>query len=441
MSLIKSIFHSFLILIILGILVGCGDDSIFNSPIDSQKEENIITQPVINESTVSMSQVLAYLESNYFNTKGYLIEGDNIIVEDDIMFNINELKKDIKNGSNTRQYKHKFIVSQSKVKNITVRIKKNVPTNWKKATRYAFARWNEIRGSKIRFREVSSGGNIVISYKKLSPSGVIARASFPNSAGDPGPTITINTNHNSMATSKKNFTMIHELGHCIGMRHINNSENDRIHIPGTPKKDSKSIMRPVVAKWSKFSIGDIVAAQVVYPPSGPHIVVYQHKNYTGKSYTIVKGQYVKKDVLKRFGVHDNISSIRVRNGGKVVVYEHNYNKGGSLYINSNRRNLKGYSFNDIISSISWNVPSKSYAVLYQHVNYKGRPLTVWFSRSNFKTIKFNDKVSSIRLYNSAKFTAYEHKNYKGKRLRVRSNLPNLKRKKFNDKMSSLRWNQ
>jgi hypothetical protein len=337
-----------------------------------------------------------------------------------------------------KQWRHSTIMNQTKVKDIKVKFNSNVPSAWKTATRYAFARWNEISGSVIKFREVSSGQNLTISYGALSPSTTIARASFPTTSGNVGPTVKISTNHNGLSSSKKNFTMVHELGHCIGMRHINNSESGRIKIPGTSTTDNNSVMNPTVKSWGGFSSGDITAARVVYPITGKYVIVYQDKNYSGKKYYIASGHSVNKSELQSAGLHDRISSIKTFGGAKLTLYRNSNYSSDNMLITGNKSNLKTYDFNDKVSSIRWTYPSGKYAILYRHKDYTGRPFTVTGSRSNLSSYGFNDKTSSVRLYNGAKVRLYKDKNYSSSSYYISSNRSNLNNNGFNDKASSVR---
>jgi len=391
-----------------------------------------------NSTEITTEQLVSHLNEAGFNTEGYLIQGDIIIVEEDIEFNINELKKDILSPDRSKQWHHKYTVSPYRIGNIKVKLNSNIPSSWKAATRYAFARWNEISGSKVKFQEVSSGQEITISYTTLSPTSTIARASFPNSSGVEGPTIRINTNYNSMSTSKKRFTMVHELGHCIGMRHINNTESDRVQIRGTSTTDSKSVMNPTVKPWVGFSSGDKTAARNLYPASGKYAVLYEHKNYTGRSYVMKYPYNVNESHLKSAKLNDRISSIRVFGGAKVTMYRNKNYAGDAMLATYGYSNLSDYDFNDRISSVRWKAPTGKYALLYRHKNYRGRQITVEGNISNLGSLGFNNKASSVKLYSGAKVRLYNGYNYTGSSKYISSWKSNLSSVSFNDKASSVR---
>ena len=64
--------------------------------------------------------------------------------------------------------------------------------------------------------------------------------------------------------------MVHELGHCFGLRHTNwksRNESNAYDIYGTPDSDSYSVMNGGTAEyqWSGFSEGDKKAIEYLYP--------------------------------------------------------------------------------------------------------------------------------------------------------------------------------
>jgi hypothetical protein len=102
----------------------------------------------------------------------------------------------------------------------------------------------------------------------------------------------------------------------------------------------------------KFSANDLLAAQRLFPDdSVPHMRVYEHPNYTGKSKVIFQHEAWSK--LTSNGFNDIISSIRVYGGAKFKVFEHKDNGGRELIIDQNIIDMRNAGFNDLISSITW----------------------------------------------------------------------------------------
>ncbi len=252
-----------LVLFLALLFTGCNES--INSVVDNSDDGK----------GVHTEGVFEYLESLGFDTKNAVIDDEHIIVENCIEFNIEQLEHDMADKS--RQWRHSYIVSQNNVATIKVKYDSDVPVSWQTATDQAIAEWNAINTSKIKLVKVNSGQDLSIQYETLSPTTTVARATFPTSSGDVGYRIRINTNYNNLSSSKKVFTMVHEFGHCLGMRHINNSESGRIQIPNTPTTDDNSVMHPYVGEWKGFSVYDRIAAQEVYPV-GDLIALKAHAN-------------------------------------------------------------------------------------------------------------------------------------------------------------------
>lgn len=414
----------YLLLLITIVLISTGCSNNLNQDLNIEAKQK------------DLNNVLSQLIAEGFNTEGYILEGDSLIIENCITFDYSDLINNLEN--NSRQYIHSKIVNQSNVSNIRIRIESNVPSVWKDATRSAIEKWNELQGTKIYIREVSSGEDLIVKYSRISPSSTIARATFPNSSGDVGHTITINRGYRDLKKAKKKFTMVHEIGHCIGMRHINNNESGRIHVEGTPERDGDSVMNPTVKNWNGFSGGDIIAAQQTYPPTGKYVTVYEHGNFTGKKFIIEANHEVNSNELKKVGLNDKISSIKLHNGAKIRVCEHSDFTGASLFVQNDITSMSSYDLNDQITSISWKVPTGPYVVLYEHGKYDGKPLTLWGNTPRLDGSRhFNDKVSSIKLFNGAKVKLYENKDYKGRGLYIENNISRMSEYNFNDIASSL----
>jgi hypothetical protein len=152
--------------------------------------------------------------------------------------------------------------------------------DWQAQARQALADWNAINGSAVYLVE-GSPADITISAGYNSDCGVAALASWPAN-GQPGPTITVNTNYcgspNNSSTRRRN--MVHEIGHTLGFRHSNwqgyscgqyvvesASPIGAVQVPGTPATDAASVMNGCTAgaSWTGFSANDQLAVRTLYP--------------------------------------------------------------------------------------------------------------------------------------------------------------------------------
>lgn len=424
------LFYTLTTLLTLALLTfsGCSMEPEGDSPQPAAAEEI-----PVDES----AELTAYLGSLGFDTTDYFVEDGKIVVEGDIAFDIETIKKEIAPQVDgiSKQYAHGYLVRQSRITYVRIRTTSNVTSAWSNAVNNAINEWNAIANCKIRLVPVSSSSyaNITIS-RNSTGYGYVALASFPDALGNPGPTININPDFDDLSALQKDFVMVHELGHCLGMRHVNNTESGRIHIPGTPVTDANSVMHPFVRSWTRFSDADRNAAQYLYPSSGKYIVVYEHANYTGKRWVIHEGNNVSR--TSSFFMNDKISSIRCFGGAKLTVYEHINYGGANMLIQENVSNLSTYNFNDTISSIKWTAPTGKFAIIYQHSNYRGRAITITGNIRYLGDLGFNDQLSSLKLYNGARIRLYEHSSYTGSSYYTSSSRSYVG-SSMNDKTSSI----
>jgi hypothetical protein len=228
------------------------------------------------------AEIRAHLIENGFSVRHLEITSDRIMIHD-AGWDRNEFVADMKSGDRGKQYSTNYLVSQSRAGNISVSLK-GLTNEWKDITRYAMAQWNAIPGSKLRFVETTKRkGDITMKMGNLGYNGTLASASFPNRRGKSGSSVTVNTVDYGLSLSEKRFTMVHEMGHCIGFRHTNwfdrNSDGNQTtndnegvssyganHIPGTPTGlDPNSVMNAIVDSWGGFGHYDEVATSYLYP--------------------------------------------------------------------------------------------------------------------------------------------------------------------------------
>jgi hypothetical protein len=151
-----------------------------------------------------------------------------------------------------------------------------VPYSWYYATLDAAGHWNAISGTKINIADYNYPGagnaEITIQNDVNEPiPGYYAMAEFPEN-GNPGWRVRINHLYDQQLThATKVYIMVHEIGHCLGLRHTNWQAEGQAgvganHIPGTPTSDPNSVMNSSgVIDWAGFSSYDIIAAQYLYP--------------------------------------------------------------------------------------------------------------------------------------------------------------------------------
>ncbi len=178
-----------------------------------------------------------------------------------------------------------------------------------------------------------------------------------------------------------------------------------------------------------------------------YVTLYKDCNYGGGSEMFKAGRYTLKQT--RIGAAQ-LSSIKVPNGMRVVLYTSDVPGGGSskmIYTNDVSclsRDWNDKTFSIIVDNIGnatqlpENPPvNNSLVTLYEDCNYRGRSnsLSAGYHDVNRLGIK-NDGLSSIRIPSGWTITIYENANYSGKSTSYSGDVSCLSRD-WNDKVSSV----
>ncbi len=313
------------------------------------------------ESTTDLSKYYTFLVNSGFekNKIKFDEESDMFIIDEDLLISKDEVANYIKRdgldaGITSKQRRGTYIVSANNAQNITYFVESNVPQAWKNAINGAVAQYNAINGSGLRISLTNNRNNadsrIFIGF---SNENWVARALLPNSSRRVGSWIEINTRFNNMESGRKLFTMVHEMGHNFGLLHTN--QNRGTLIQGTPLIDPNSVMNSSVLPWRGFTNFDLVAVRTLYPGDGGGgddniVTVYRDCSYGGSSQTYGLGNYNINDLLARGTRNDDISSFRVAQGYKIIIYSDKDFSGRAASATFSVECLQQYDWNDIISS-------------------------------------------------------------------------------------------
>lgn len=237
------------------------------------QQEKIAKDPV--------TKYIAMIEFLGFDTSDLIEEGEYYVVEGCILLEKAHLADYV--APSTRQWHTGSSVSRNNVSNVSVRISSNLSTDWKNAIADAINEWNNISGTDIRIT-VTTSTTANLSIQEISAgNSYIAQATWPKN-GAIGPIIRVNTYYNYISYAEKKYTIVHEIGHCLGLRHTNwqgyepqsayDSESGQninaVLIPGTPQTDANSVMNRIVRPWQGFSSYDLVAIRhLYYTPTAP----------------------------------------------------------------------------------------------------------------------------------------------------------------------------
>lgn len=196
----------------------------------------------------------------------YLVEGDILIPKSE--------RHDHEHGRVSQASTHNLVVYSNQP---SIRVFFGVPL-WNDEIQQALNDWTNITSSSISFSSTTNASlaDIIIQVDNGTlPSNTIAAATFPSN-GRAGSVIQVNTDFNNgvISSGQKRYNIVHELGHCIGLRHTNwasRGESANPHgantVPGTPTSDFNSVMNGGTANntWNGFSINDILAVRILYP--------------------------------------------------------------------------------------------------------------------------------------------------------------------------------
>lgn len=216
------------------------------------------------------------LQSLGFDTLNLIPMNDYYLIEGDILLEKGMLSSYDK--AQTRQAYHTTgLIGHPKQRTITVGVDSSIPASgvddWRNEIQEAINLWNPLSNLKMTYTTEANPDILIRSdANNPLPNNVIAAASWPLN-GQPGSSIRINLSYNNNKTIpklQKIYNMVHELGHCFGLRHTNwksIGESGANHIDGTSITDSKSIMNGGTAEyqWAGFSEDDKKAIKKLYP--------------------------------------------------------------------------------------------------------------------------------------------------------------------------------
>ncbi|HVI43640.1 MAG TPA: M57 family metalloprotease [Chitinophaga sp.] len=222
----------------------------------SQTDEIAILRKFIAESVHDTQENIQFDRQN--NT--FLIGGDVIMPLADAR---QHYKQNRERGVRTEQRRSTYTMSSAVIANIGIYVARPGPVPWLQAVTQAIANWNAagcgIHVSLVTDPKIAQ----ILIYMQYDPAPTpLATASYPTSAGNPGPTLIINTRY-PLSSSEMQLVLTHELGHCFGFTHTN--ESFGLLIPGTPVSDRYSVMNSTVVPWNGFSHYDLLAFKTVYP--------------------------------------------------------------------------------------------------------------------------------------------------------------------------------
>jgi hypothetical protein len=219
--------------------------AIAGSILSCQSDETLASETEVSQDALAKIAGMGFSTENVQRVDGaYLVEGDILLHEHDLHHGHEHKSLRI---AEVEQYST-FNLVKSLPRTVTVSVSGNVSTAFSNAVNAALARYNA-ENLGLTFQRVSNNGNIVI--KLVNTRQYIASAGFPDSNGNPYPSVSYSKHYANYGAGFMTTVIAHEIGHCIGFRHTDymnrsyscgsggnegqeNTGVGAVHIPGTP---------------------------------------------------------------------------------------------------------------------------------------------------------------------------------------------------------------
>ncbi|MRG47757.1 hypothetical protein GFS24_21720 [Chitinophaga sp. SYP-B3965] len=227
-----------------------------------------------------------------YDTTGAHILGDGVVVEGDILLELSFLDQVLKDTLLPKDARHAFssVLLFDNNTNITISLQDDLIQDAATVTalREAIFELNQISNCRLNFMYAGNDAGADIEVHRWFDPGYFALARYPRN-GQPGPRIDVNidlvnTNGTLRTPSQRKLTFVHELGHCVGLRHAdwdnigeaaNGSDYDgfpahAVYVPGTPAGvDPNSVMNSNIGtlgrSWTGFSEWDLYTLHYLFP--------------------------------------------------------------------------------------------------------------------------------------------------------------------------------
>lgn len=314
------------------------------------EKDNTEATPNASLSKTTEEPTMKRLLAMGFAPQNIVDKGDYYLVEGDISFDkqksvpVTPTAPGVIVQSQDQAHTYELI-RYDRQPNVTIRIDASFPAQWQGDVVDAVNDWNAIEGSRVDLTLTTSNtADITIRGVPSLENDAFGKSEFPSN-GAPGYQVLINFNNSP--DTRRRTTIVHEIGHCMGLRHTNlyargegASDIGGVFITGTPSEDPNSVMNSgdqpnrQIAGWQGFSQFDVIAFQNLYPvfaataPAGLYKIVAQH---SGKVLDVRGGsqnnqapiiQYYYKGVANQqwsFGnAGDDHYTIVARHSGKVL---------------------------------------------------------------------------------------------------------------------------
>ncbi len=337
----KKVFNYQLVFILMGFLfvVACQNDP------KEFTEDELVTETTArvdvkwlapdNHPVVQLLYARGYERGTIYETEEHFLAPPDLLYSKDI----NDY--DLSDNGNTAEqaYNTGKLVSLSRMR-INVFLDNSIGTDLQTQSVNAINELNGINNCALFFVRVFNANQANITIRSdfgAESANVLGRAGFPSN-GRPFNTVTLNVDRlPDFGADVRRNTIVHELGHCVGLRHTNwqaRRESGAVNIPGTSANDTGSIMWHSISGGGAFSAGDLVAFRALFPRALRIDKVNEYDEYDYGEIYIVDNIFV--DVFTD-GSHTTSTTLNrnVNVSYRINVQEYNHTSG-SYYYNRNR---------------------------------------------------------------------------------------------------------
>jgi len=169
------------------------------------------------------------------------------------------------------------------------------------------------------------------------------------------------------------------------------------------------------------------------------VTFYQKCKYRGDAVNLKPGVYLLP-ALNAMGIRDNdISSIQVPKGYKVLLFDDPKRYSRPLFLTRSKKCLKGTGYNNKVSAVV--VRSLKHATVYQHCFSKGHSVLLSPGRYTLRELKAlgvrNDDISSIRMPSRMEIRLFENDKFRGRSIVRKKSDPCLDNQNFDNMASSI----
>lgn len=330
----------FVLLVGLSILVSCQNDT---EELSQEEAAEVIEERVDAKWLASDDHPVVQLLYNRGYERGTIYETEeHFLAPPDLLYSkdINDYDVNETYNPNAEQaYNTGKLVSLSRMR-INVFLDNSLGADLITQSVNAINELNGINNCALFFVRVFNRNQAQITIRSdfgVEPNNILGRAGFPSN-GRPFNTVTLNVDRLAdFGTNVRRNTVIHELGHCVGLRHTDwraNRERSAVNIPGTNENDTGSIMWHTINGGTPFTAGDLTAFRALFPRAFRMDVVnvITDYDYSGELYRVddvfldvfTDGSYTTSTTLNR----------NVRVNYEVNVQEYNHTSGNYSYYRS-----------------------------------------------------------------------------------------------------------